>query len=372
MKALQAAIAKDPTLCDKFLNDPSINPVTGREIKFGALTYNKLVKLCGEPNKSNINASFVTSKRWLPPKKFIINPTVTRTPRQLYTNISGIAFTGNPDADKQILLNLDYKTLNKVQTNKYIYNLLTDNNFWRTKLEQKFGLISNDPDLNYEFLGKYLDNGKRGQAPSNLGLPKESFGKTFEYNFETAIKDKYPEVVKLLLDSRIIDPTKPAYGQFSVKNPFEKISNNYYPLDLAIAIGDPDIIKILLADPRYNKHTIHGAFYYAIYYDNLTAFETLVSKFPMPYATISYVISHGNIPFIKILMYNYQITFKYILLQLGFLFIKLNPDLELINIILNSLIGRYDVDQEIVETMLELFRTEQYHELKQYIASLVE
>lgn len=100
-------------------------------------------------------------------------------------------FTGNTDADKIILLNLDAITINKVTVNKYIYNILTDNNFWLTRLEQKLGLITNDPNLDYEFIAKYLDNRK-----------------SLEYNFEAAIEESYPEIIKILLDNKVVDPTK--------------------------------------------------------------------------------------------------------------------------------------------------------------------
>lgn len=306
MKALRDAISKNPSLCDKFLENPSINPVSNREIKFGAQTYNDLVELCGEPNKDIINRSFASSKKYsISSTSSVLAPSTPKSPvrRQTFADISGIAFTGNPDTDKQILLNLDPNTLNKVETNKYIYNLLNDNNFWRNRLEQRLRLISNDPDLNYEFIVKYLDNGK-----------------SFKENFESAIIDGYPEIIKILLDNDVIDA--------------------------------------------------ESSIYIAIHYNNFAAFKLLVDKFPVSYAIIYHIFyTGGNYQFIKILVP--KLSFKDILNEFIKKLTYYNNYIKLFNVILSALLERDDIDQEIVKNMLKLFQNRQYSKLKQYIYKIL-
>lgn len=207
MESLRNAIINNPSFCDKFLHNPSINPVTGRKIIIGKQTYNYLVRICGNP-------------------KNIIN------------NIQNIAFTGNPDVDKQILLNLDNITLNNVEVNKYIYNLLTDNQFWRIRLEQNFQLISTEPNLRYKFIVKYLSNGK-----------------SLEGNFNLAIKDNLPEIFTLVFNNII-----------------------------------------------FNQKSYDYAFGTALHYNNLDAYKMLIDKIKLTYAITHGIFRAGQVPFINILV----------------------------------------------------------------------
>ena len=45
--------------CQQFHQDPTINPHTGRTIKIGAETYNRLVRECGPPPNTNINTTII-------------------------------------------------------------------------------------------------------------------------------------------------------------------------------------------------------------------------------------------------------------------------------------------------------------------------
>lgn len=47
--------------CKQFLNNPSVNPYTGRNIKFGGKVYNDLVKSCGQPYTSINHQNSFTS-----------------------------------------------------------------------------------------------------------------------------------------------------------------------------------------------------------------------------------------------------------------------------------------------------------------------
>lgn len=250
MKKLREAIIKNPSLCNKFLNNPGKNPVSNRDIKPGAATYNELVKLCGTPAQQSINKirsiysetakSFAqkTSVQKSATKSSTRSPTRT----QQFTNVENIAFTGNPDVDKQILMNLDYNTLNKVETNKYIYNLLRDNNFWRTRLEQKLGLITTDPFLDYEFIDKYLDNDK-----------------PLSDNFEAAIEDNYADMVKLLMDNNKVGldsyyMLRPTFNKNNIDHTW-----TYLPIEIAAAAGSIDVLIILINDQRVSSSDITDA-----------------------------------------------------------------------------------------------------------------
>ena len=77
--------------CEAFRKNPSINPLTGREIQVGKVTHQKLVKACEEAGKQT---STSPPNRPAPPNR---NTTTTppsppaSRPRQIATAISGPA-----------------------------------------------------------------------------------------------------------------------------------------------------------------------------------------------------------------------------------------------------------------------------------------
>lgn len=132
--------------------------------------------------------------------------------------MSDTALTGNPDADRQILLTLDPNSLNQIEVNHYIYNLTNNNEFWRERLYQRLGLLISDPQLNYKIITKFLDNGQN-----------------YEENFYRAFTMSNKLVVKFLLD----------YGLVNVNN----LIDLDYPIIKAIAKNDVVMVKLLLSYP---------------------------------------------------------------------------------------------------------------------------
>lgn len=365
MDIIRGAIARHPSFRDEFLTNPSINPLSSREIKFGADTYNNLVAVCGQPTEDIIIRSFAKSKRY----PMLFNSSSTRT---CITNIFEIAFTGNVDVDKLILLNLDSTAINNVIVNKYIVNILSDNNFWRTRLEQKLGLTSDNPNLDYKFITKYLDNKK---SP--------------EYNFQVAIEMNYPEIVKILMDNKVVNPIKPIGGTYTTISICSIFDIDYF--HMALNSGNIEIIKILLDDPRINEDTIKfNPISTALSNNNdleifkllLDSDKFLLSDFPLNYAVDNHKLSR-----IKLLVKNPKQKLKQIFESLLNLLSKPNKrnkrnkhskpntpnktNMEMIKIILMSMKERNDIHVDDIFILLKLFEDKQYTQLKSHIESLI-
>jgi len=91
-----------------------------------------------------------------------------------------------------ILSNMDNKTINRMNINKYSTLVLEDQEFWKNRLEEIFGLKSNDPNFDYRFAVKFLDNDK-----------------SFEENYHEAMDKGLKSIIKLLLENNVVEVIEP-------------------------------------------------------------------------------------------------------------------------------------------------------------------
>lgn len=91
-----------------------------------------------------------------------------------------------------ILSNMDNKTINRMNINKYSTLALEDQNFWKNRLNEIFGLTSNDSNFDYKFAVKFLDNGK-----------------SFEENYHEAMGKGLKPIIKLLLENHVVKVIEP-------------------------------------------------------------------------------------------------------------------------------------------------------------------
>lgn len=91
-----------------------------------------------------------------------------------------------------ILSNLISKDLGRMEINKYSKFVLEDQKYWKNRLLEKLGLTTNDPDFDYKFAVKFLENGK-----------------SLEDNYHEAMEKGLKPVIKLLLDNEVVKPVKP-------------------------------------------------------------------------------------------------------------------------------------------------------------------
>lgn len=98
------------------------------------------------------------------------------------------------DIDLRLMADMDNKTLNSFETNKYVRDLLSDQNFWKLRLSTKLGLKSDDKNFDYRFAVKFLDNGK-----------------SIDENYQEAMDKGLHQIVKLLLDNGVVQEIKPGY-----------------------------------------------------------------------------------------------------------------------------------------------------------------
>ena len=99
--------------------------------------------------------------------------------------------TGIYDLDKVLLQTIDNKELNHLTLNDYTKKILNDQNFWKERLRRRLGLKSNK-DLDYKFIAKFLDDGK-----------------SFEENYQTALKNKLYTVLDILVENDVVMLDKP-------------------------------------------------------------------------------------------------------------------------------------------------------------------
>src|SRR5438046_1704237 len=93
-----------------------------------------------------------------------------------------------------LLINLTYLSqddlYNFCKTNKNICrNILNNNYFWKLRLENRLGLISDDKNLDYKNISLTIDNEH-----------------SFNDNFEQAIDNNRPDIVMLLLQNNVVNP----------------------------------------------------------------------------------------------------------------------------------------------------------------------
>jgi hypothetical protein len=177
-------------IINKIYNLSDITSLSDSELK-------KLSKKLGMQNHNIIN---------------IIN--ILRFMHKFNNKIYGETLTGNYDTDKIILQILDNESLNNLYLNNYTKEILNDQNFWRERLQRRLGLKSNK-NLDFNFIGKILDNGK-----------------SFEENYQYALKNKLNDVIDLLLENNAVLVNKPKNLLDKVRFIFDdlgKIKN--YPYD---------------------------------------------------------------------------------------------------------------------------------------------
>jgi hypothetical protein len=91
-----------------------------------------------------------------------------------------------------ILNNLDNKSINRMNINKYSKLSLEDQKFWSNRLNDLFNLKTKDKLFDYKFTVQFLDNGK-----------------SFEENYHEAMNKGLKLIIKLLLENKVVDEIKP-------------------------------------------------------------------------------------------------------------------------------------------------------------------
>jgi hypothetical protein len=86
-----------------------------------------------------------------------------------------------------ILSNLENKDINKMDINRYSKAYLEDQKFWKRRLNDIFGLKTDNQNFDYKFAVKFLDNGK-----------------SLDENYHEALKKGLKQIVKLLLDNKVV------------------------------------------------------------------------------------------------------------------------------------------------------------------------
>lgn len=154
-------------ICRKFLDNPKINPEKGTGLRRNYGPFNSYIKMCRELGYHDEVDEILGIKK---EKKFL---------------------TGHSDVDLVLLQTID--NLNNVEINDYTRKILDDQEFWKRRLYQRLGLVTENP-IDYKFVTKFLDNGK-----------------TFEENYQRAIVFNKQEVVNILLENNVILENKPDF-----------------------------------------------------------------------------------------------------------------------------------------------------------------
>jgi len=148
-------------LRQRFLSNPSINPVTGRKIMIGGSVYKKLVKEYGTPTSSPMPSptplptlipTYGSVKTQPSPLIAPLTPITQPSPpiTQSTTIPSNIpSLTELPiNVLLNILLNMDYLTLlNVCKVNKSAQSTCNSDAFWRQKYIHDFGQVENPPNI---------------------------------------------------------------------------------------------------------------------------------------------------------------------------------------------------------------------------------
>jgi hypothetical protein len=75
--------------------------------------------------------------------------------------------------------------------NRYSKAYLEDQKFWKRRLNDIFGLKTDNQNFDYKFAVKFLDNGK-----------------SLDENYHEALKKGLKQIVKLLLDNKVVKDLK--------------------------------------------------------------------------------------------------------------------------------------------------------------------
>ncbi len=101
--------------------------------------------------------------------------------------------TGIYDLDKLLLQTIDNEELNNLTINNYTKKILNDQNFWKERLRKRLGLTTSK-NFDYKFIMKFLDNGK-----------------SFEENYQYALRNKENDVIDILLENNVVLLDKPSH-----------------------------------------------------------------------------------------------------------------------------------------------------------------
>jgi hypothetical protein len=107
------------------------------------------------------------------------------------TKLEQETITGIYDLDKILLQTIDSEELNNLALNDYTRKILNDQNFWKERLQKRLGLTTNK-NIDYKFITKFLDNGK-----------------SFEENYQSALKKKFFDIVDILVENNVVMVDKP-------------------------------------------------------------------------------------------------------------------------------------------------------------------
>lgn len=200
----------DQAICVAFLKNPNVypdNPNKGLRRGFGPfngyvqkcrnLGYNKEIDQLLNTPKSDMKSVNVL------PKMVSVNKMIPiPVPRKmegkyekkepLLTKKDVFTVTGNVDVDKMLFPYVGTKELSKLPINVYTKNILKDQKFWENRLEERLGLTSKNKNLDFEFITKFLDNGK-----------------DFKTNYYEAMDKGLHEVVEILLENEVVDKIEP-------------------------------------------------------------------------------------------------------------------------------------------------------------------
>lgn len=91
-----------------------------------------------------------------------------------------------------ILSNMSNKTINRMDINKYSKLYLEDQQFWKKRLNDIFGLRTEDKNFDYKLAVKFLDNGK-----------------SLDENYHEAMDKGLKPIIKLLLGNEVVDVIEP-------------------------------------------------------------------------------------------------------------------------------------------------------------------
>lgn len=100
--------------------------------------------------------------------------------------------TGHADVDNLLFTRLSPDSYSNTIVNRQTQKISNDQLFWKQRLAVRLGLYSDDPNLDYKSITKFLDNGK-----------------TFEENYQLALENNFDAIAKLLLENKKIYLDKP-------------------------------------------------------------------------------------------------------------------------------------------------------------------
>ena len=116
------------TICRKFLENPKVNPQTGKILQKGKGPYMKYIQICRDLGYNEEVDKLLSG--------VVVSPKVIKSPKPntksvaIPVNTSPIQsqLTGNLDVDKYIIINLDLDSLlNLIKTNKKLRKFIYDN-----------------------------------------------------------------------------------------------------------------------------------------------------------------------------------------------------------------------------------------------------